>query len=391
LLNLVRGMAPLLVALVAVAVAQAHGTARSASHDRIGSLHGRIATAEEREQAIGREIAAQSERIDGLQSGAAALAAQVRRLRTRLSRERDRLHAIQERLNYERAELRRLRGELRRANERLSRRLVEIYESEQPGLMEIVLGASDLESLVDQIDLHAHLARQNEQIVDEVATARGRLRILERRTARLRHEQALRTAAVAGQTARRAAAYAELVAQRDQVVALVAGRKRLLASIRVQRQRWEGEASALEAATARIATAAAALPASPIAVAPTGGHGFIWPVRGTLVSPFGTRWGKLHAGIDIAAPTGTPIAASAGGTITFAGSMDGYGLVVVIQHANGISTAYAHDSSIAVSVGQAVSQGQTIASVGCTGHCFGSHVHFEVRVNGTAVDPMGYL
>jgi murein DD-endopeptidase MepM/ murein hydrolase activator NlpD len=99
----------------------------------------------------------------------------------------------------------------------------------------------------------------------------------------------------------------------------------------------------------------------------------------------------LHAGIDIAAPTGTAIAASASGQITYAGSMSGYGLVVVIQHANGISTAYAHNSSISVSLGQTVSQGQTIASVGCTGHCFGDHVHFEVRVNGSPVDPMSYL
>jgi murein DD-endopeptidase MepM/ murein hydrolase activator NlpD len=384
-------IAPLVAALAAATVAQAHSTTRSASHDRLGSLRARISTIEERERSIGTEIAAQSERIDGLQSGAAALAAEVRRLRARLTLERDRLHTIQARLDYERAELRRLRDELGVANERLSRRLVEIYESDQPELIEIVLGATDLGSLVDQVDLHSQLARQNEQIVDEVAAARRKFRILERRTARLRHEQALRTAAVAGQTARRAAAYAELVAQRDQVVALVASRRRLLTSIRVQRQRWEGEASALEAATARIAAATATLPAAPTAATSAGGHGFIWPVRGALVSPFGTRWGRLHAGIDIAAPTGTPIAASASGTVTFAGSMGGYGLVVVIQHANGISTAYAHDSSIAVSVGQAVSQGQTIASVGCTGHCFGSHVHFEVRVNGTAVDPMGYL
>lgn len=71
--------------------------------------------------------------------------------------------------------------------------------------------------------------------------------------------------------------------------------------------------------------------------------------------------------------------------------MSGYGNLVVIQHAGGIATAYAHNSSNAVSVGQPVVQGQTIASVGCTGRCYGDHVHFEVRVNGTPVDPLGYL
>jgi murein DD-endopeptidase MepM/ murein hydrolase activator NlpD len=116
-----------------------------------------------------------------------------------------------------------------------------------------------------------------------------------------------------------------------------------------------------------------------------------WPVQGTIVSPYGQRWGRLHSGIDIAAPAGTPIAAAASGRVVYAGSMSGYGLIVVIQHAGGIATAYAHNSSNAVSVGQSVAQGQTIASVGCTGHCYGDHVHFEVRVGGSPVDPMGYL
>jgi murein DD-endopeptidase MepM/ murein hydrolase activator NlpD len=103
------------------------------------------------------------------------------------------------------------------------------------------------------------------------------------------------------------------------------------------------------------------------------------------------RWGRLHAGIDIAAPAGTPVVASASGRVAYAGSMSGYGLLVIVQHAGGIATAYAHNSALAVSVGQSVGQGQQIASVGCTGHCYGDHVHFEVRVNGSPVDPMGYL
>ena len=110
-----------------------------------------------------------------------------------------------------------------------------------------------------------------------------------------------------------------------------------------------------------------------------------------MTSPYGQRWGRLHSGIDIAAPAGTPVAASASGQVVYAGSMGGYGLLVVIQHAGGIATAYAHNSGLSVSVGQSVAQGQTIASVGCTGTCFGDHVHFEVRVGGSAVDPMGYL
>ena len=99
----------------------------------------------------------------------------------------------------------------------------------------------------------------------------------------------------------------------------------------------------------------------------------------------------MHSGIDIAAPAGTPLRAASGGTVIFAGWMDGYGNLVVIQHAGGLSTAYAHQSQVAATNGQSVGQGQVIGYVGCTGRCFGDHVHFETRVNGSAVNPMNYL
>jgi len=99
----------------------------------------------------------------------------------------------------------------------------------------------------------------------------------------------------------------------------------------------------------------------------------------------------MHEGIDIGAPMGAPIVASAAGTVIVAAYDGGYGNLVVIDHGGGIATAYAHQSSIAVSVGQQVSQGETIGYVGSTGHSTGPHLHFEVRVNGTPVDPLGYL
>jgi murein DD-endopeptidase MepM/ murein hydrolase activator NlpD len=103
------------------------------------------------------------------------------------------------------------------------------------------------------------------------------------------------------------------------------------------------------------------------------------------------RWGRMHEGIDIGVPTGTPIHASAAGKVVYAGWMSGYGNLVAIDHGNGLSTAYGHQERVAVSVGQVVAQGQVIGYSDCTGHCFGPHVHFEVRVNGVPVDPLSYL
>ena len=103
------------------------------------------------------------------------------------------------------------------------------------------------------------------------------------------------------------------------------------------------------------------------------------------------RWGRLHAGIDIAAPEGTPIRAADDGTVILAGWTGGYGNYTCISHGGAISTCYGHQSRIATSVGANVSKGQVIGYVGNTGHSFGAHLHFEVRINGNPVDPMGYL
>jgi murein DD-endopeptidase MepM/ murein hydrolase activator NlpD len=122
-----------------------------------------------------------------------------------------------------------------------------------------------------------------------------------------------------------------------------------------------------------------------------GAGGLIWPVNGPIVSPFGMRWGRLHAGVDIAVPAGTPIRAAAAGRVVLLGWTGGYGNYTCIQHGGALSTCYAHQSSYSTSMGASVSQGQVIGSVGCTGHCFGDHLHFETRINGSPANPAGYL
>src|SRR4029077_6780504 len=119
--------------------------------------------------------------------------------------------------------------------------------------------------------------------------------------------------------------------------------------------------------------------------------GLIWPVNGPVVSGFGVRWGRMHEGIDIAVGYGTPIHAAAGGTVVFSGWMDGYGNFVIIDHGGGMATEYGHQSAVTVGVVQSVATGRVIAYVGCTGQFFGPHLHFEVRINASPVDPLGYL
>jgi murein DD-endopeptidase MepM/ murein hydrolase activator NlpD len=123
-----------------------------------------------------------------------------------------------------------------------------------------------------------------------------------------------------------------------------------------------------------------------------GGVGrLVLPVNGTLTSRFGPRWGRLHAGIDIAAATGTPIRAAASGRTIYSGWMSGYGNVVILDHGGGLSTLYAHQSRRRATVGDRLDRGEVLGEVGSTGNSTGAHLHFEVRERGTPVDPIPYL
>lgn len=128
-------------------------------------------------------------------------------------------------------------------------------------------------------------------------------------------------------------------------------------------------------------------------IGPNIGKSFQYPVDAPRISSrFGQRWGRLHAGLDFAAPTGTEVYASAAGTVTFSGwNSGGYGYLVIISHGNGVQTYYGHNSALACTVGQTVSQGQLIAKVGNTGRSYGAHCHFEIRVDGVPYNPELYL
>jgi LysM repeat protein len=121
------------------------------------------------------------------------------------------------------------------------------------------------------------------------------------------------------------------------------------------------------------------------------GNRLSWPSAGIVTSNFGWRWFRMHSGMDVAAPVGTPIRAAKEGRVVYSGWMGGYGYAVDVQHGNGIVTRYAHCSELHVRVGQTVHRGEVLAAMGSTGHSTGPHLHFEVHVNGEPVNPRGYF
>ena len=149
--------------------------------------------------------------------------------------------------------------------------------------------------------------------------------------------------------------------------------------------------AALEAARRARAAAGNALSRLPTGGPGVSPSGFIWPVQGVLTSGFGPRWGRMHTGIDIAAPAGTPIHAAKAGEVIYAGWLNGYGNTVVVDHGDGVATLYGHQSRIGSTEGQQLNQGDVLGFVGSTGHSTGNHLHFEVRIDTKPVNPRPYL
>jgi murein DD-endopeptidase MepM/ murein hydrolase activator NlpD len=199
------------------------------------------------------------------------------------------------------------------------------------------------------------------------------------------------TAVVRARVAEQHSVTEQLISSQQQLATARQSKRDTLSSVQENEREFLHEVEGLQAASQALAAKLRAVASS--SGGPTHGSssGLIWPVNGPITSPFGWRWGRMHEGVDIGVPYGTPIHAAAAGTVVYCGWMSGYGNLVAIDHGGGLSTAYGHQSSIAVGCGQSVGQGDVIGYVGCTGHCFGPHLHFEVRVDGSPVDPLGYL
>jgi murein DD-endopeptidase MepM/ murein hydrolase activator NlpD len=290
------------------------------------------------------------------------------------------------RLQEEKARLVDLRARLDRSMKVLSARLVEIYKSDEPDALTVLLDSNGFDDLVNRYDYLTRIQDQDAAIVDRVRFLRDESHDTVERIRTAKQEIAAKKAELERTRMQLEAREAELDAVRDQKAAA-------LDEVEATEERLEGDISDLnEQIQEQLAQAASTSTTDPLPAGPIqgGSSGMIWPVNGPVVSPFGMRWGQLHAGIDIAVPAGTPIRAAKSGTIVLAAYTSGYGNYTCIDHGGGLSTCYAHQSAYEVTSGS-VSQGDIIGYVGCTGHCFGDHLHFEVRINGVPVDPMGYL
>jgi septal ring factor EnvC (AmiA/AmiB activator) len=312
----------------------------------------------------------------------------------------------QESVEQARAELARLTDEQAHQQQLMAGRAVALYRQGSGVPLASVLAADSTEEAMQRSTYVEVLTRADKAAFESVEIAQT---AVEAQRATLQAEEEILERVAEQQRA----IVAEVREMRNERALVLAGSEEALQGLEAQERHLESEsreiaalaraASQAEAgARAARAAAAASRSAQPAAAQPasTGGSepapasaggGWTWPARGPVTSEYGRRWGRMHEGIDIGAPTGAAVVAARPGRVTFAGTMGGYGNLVLVDHGGGIVTAYAHLSAFAVSNGAQVGGGQRLGSIGCTGSCTGPHLHFEVRVNGSARNPRNYL
>lgn len=284
----------------------------------------------------------------------------------------------------------------------LNRRVRAIYMHGQLNYLEVILGANSFSDFANRVEILKRVIRSDYNLILEIQKQKA---AIEAKKAQLEEDkrQLDALAAEAEKTQKEIAAK-----KAEQQKVLDAAKSNKAAAAQMEQDLNAQLASVRNLIQQRLAAAEAARQAAQQASSDEGGGGsddnyvqgtgaMGWPCSGPITSPFGYRTHPIfgttifHAGIDIGVDYGTPIHAADSGVVVYSGWISGYGNAVIIDHGGGVSTLYGHNQSLAVSEGQSVSKGSVIAYAGSTGNSTGPHCHFEVDVNGSPVNPMGYL
>jgi murein DD-endopeptidase MepM/ murein hydrolase activator NlpD len=381
---------PTIVCLAAFLLLPMPGLSSSLDH-RIRVVKAKIQAKKAKEGVLTTTITNYNQRIEGLQGQIRGLQQRENAIQQSLNQKQAQLYATQNKLEKARSRLAELKQYLAKAQKVLATRLVQMYKDGDPDVLSVILDSNGFNDLLEQTQFLDRITNQDDQIIGRVRTLKAQTTKQTNELAKLQAQQRAAAQAIAARRNQVAAVKGKLVSSRSDLQTARDGRQTILARVRMSRQHLEGDLSKMQAQVeAQLRAAQVGPTAGPIR---HGSGQLIWPVNGPITSPFCERrpWEACHPGIDIGVPSGTPIRAADGGRVAIAGWVSGYGNYTCIQHTAVMSTCYGHQSVIKVSVGQSVSQGEVIGLSGCTGLCFGPHLHFEVRINGAVVNPLNYL
>ncbi len=366
------------------------GNVFAASNDRgelqklIQKTRQELVNKKKKEQSVLSNLTVQQKSLVQLEQNFTSVKNQLNKVQDQYSRSKQELIGLE-------SNLQKLEVDRGNRQDLLNERLTAIYKYGPQAYLEILLSARNFADMLSKFSMVAYIVRNDLKALDELQTAKQAVQ-----TEQVKVKQ--KTVQVASEFKKVAALKEQVVQKQKQVAANVSVTKTELAKLQSDRAKLERALAEYEATSRQLESTIRKEQQGTVKGA-LGSGKMIWPAmsRGPITSTFGWRYHpilkvrKYHNGQDIAIPTGTPVKAADSGVVLVSSWQGGYGNFVAIDHGNGISTCYGHNSRLVVRVGEKVVKGQIIAYSGSTGLSTGPHLHFEVRVNGTPVDPMAYL
>jgi len=354
-------VAVLLSIVVPPAAQASHGERLEETRREIRATRARISSALVTESQIEAQLSAIVSRLRVQQAGLSAARAQLTKIDIEIRAQKRRLDKL--------AALQAARRDA------IAERARALYIMGPADTFQALTTAGTLEEFVDRAGALEQINGADNIAIEELETARfeskriqDELRVERAKAAEIRDEIRERVQVVAEMAAVQREAH-------DKLNGKISGYRNNLAALQREQARIEALIRARQSTS----------------TGPISRSGFIWPIRGPITSPYGPRWGSFHTGMDIDCRTGDGIKASKAGTVIESGWGGGYGNMIIIDHGNGVSTLYAHQSRLYRGRGSSVSQGTVIGACGTTGNSTGDHLHFEVRINGRHTNPRPYL
>ncbi|GAB4252983.1 MAG: M23 family metallopeptidase [Thermoleophilia bacterium] len=367
------------------------------NRDKLDEIRQNIEQAEKTRREAVDDVVALDQRIEGLEEELATLTRERDAAEQRLEETRAEIGRLEQAIREKRGIIDKASDDLRRQQERLTERTTLIYKRGKVAYIEVLLNTERLSDLFSRLSLLTRVIEQDNELIDQIESLRARVASekaeLEKQEARLSEVEAEQSRVAE----RLEGVVASRVTKLQEIEQAKAQKQQVIAKAESDKAAWEKQENALLAESAKIEAELREAAGATGGPTVSGTGQMIWPVQGRLSSKFGYRihpifkTRKMHTGIDIGASSGTSIKAADAGTVIYAGWRGGYGKTVMISHGGGLTTLYAHQSSILVSTGQSVGKGSVIGRVGSTGYSTGPHLHFEVRQGGSPVNPLNFL
>ncbi len=354
----------------------------------------KIRESEKEKSRLDNEIQAADFQLTATQSELDKILSQLEITRAEKNKITNKLNQLRSELAKTEMQLKRALVKLDELTSTLNSRADSVYKHGEITFLEVLLDARSFSDFLKRARFISTIISVDARLVADIKDTKRRVLRTREDVAQKKRQTEQQEAALAAEVTRIEGLSATHIVKKTELSTQIGAKELVISQIGEDQKIWEEAAAEYERSAAIIQAQLNAMQSagsgSPASGSPSV-SGFIWPANGSLTSNFGPRWGRMHSGIDIAAPYGAPVWAAKAGRVAIASWYGGYGNLVVIDHGGGVTTWYGHNSSFAVSVGQQVSQGQVIAGCGSTGNSTGPHVHFEIRINGSPVNPLSYL